>query len=923
MDRTLSEAHVCRPEQFVVGHAQTIVGHCVNVRDLGKLAFFTLRSQTWNFQVVCTAKSVIDELRTIDEYSLVEVTGTIQEKYRRCERDKREHELNAKSLTRVGCRTARSPSLADDASEAQHIFESIEPIVHGARLIEAARKVLIEWGITELPPPDSLQFVDDQALASLEHERRSTAHAQRRCPHPPFHAHSRFLAAGGLYRFAFFSRAIPGCQLLHIALCRPRSGEMQAVLGELAAAIFRGDMSRRQLKDGKAVVRTGSRIGVQLAESIEQHESIHRRSKAPPGRGDAQAGADAVSTTRDRQLRSGFGLSKREIFYRNGTAIGHGSTLAPDFAKAEQVAAMLGATVDAVASWRRIFDTGVVQPIPRMGMLTMVVDDRFGAIDATAARRGGARPNIAAIDPCADATNGDGLRRARVAQIGQLAEVEQLRVELEILRGHESNAGKITCPMPLDAALKVIEPVLPAYKLPLNLVRRLLVICTRIHPEWRTERPIDLFQTLWTLLGSTSVRSLLDRPLSETDSVGRLIEHRIVTDKRQLLYLYPAALPAIDALLNGCFGDERGALIVKLRTLMAQRPTFFATAAQTLATSRTTGDEHVHRIFDELLLCAELGMATPLLVGLASSIVGDPGRLALLQQALRKTGEKVFPNDALQLTDVAAVFVGACPRDLAASLRDAGLSASHELAREILYYLYRPVTMDYAVFCTMLNRLNDRTKDWATWGIGGHGEFWNETLGCYEYWLDRGVGRVGKVRLYASKNVGSFFAKSTAGICTDTNVELFSRRDHYHLNIIDVDDGRAAGNVQLYVGDGVRGRFLLVRGINPIQGFCVNQGVDALVRCILHAICDVAAFGGFSEVRLSEQNGLWNSDSSRAEVRACLKCMFAGIALDPMEQAFHLYNYYDRALSVRAYYRIWESSSGQPACRVSTDGMTQ
>ena len=85
----------------------------------------------------------------------------------------------------------------------------------------------------------------------------------------------------------------------------------------------------------------------------------------------------------------------------------------------------------------------------------------------------------------------------------------------------------------------------------------------------------------------------------------------------------------------------------------------------------------------------------------------------------------------------------------------------------------------------------------------------------------------------------------------------------------------------------------------------------------------MAAFGGFSEVRLCEQNGLWNSDSSRAEVRACLKRMCAEMPLRRMEQVFHLYDYCGRALNVAGYYRIWESSSGLSISPISTDRKTE
>ncbi|MCK4120524.1 hypothetical protein HFK91_25415 [Ralstonia pseudosolanacearum] len=895
-----------------------MIGHCVNVRDLGKLAFFSLRSQTSSLQVVCTSSSVIDGLRAIDEYALVEVTGIIQEKHRRRQQDLIEHELHAVTLVRVGFDAMRSAGGADAPSDAQEIFKSIEPAVRDAQLIEGARRVLSERRIIELSSPDKLPFFDLQALACLAYDDGPTARERRYCLHPPFHAYSRFLAAGGLHRFAFFSSAISGCRLLHVAVCRPNADELRAIFHELAGAIFGGGADSQPLNcwwPGTATHPPARQSGV------GRQENEHSQPDWPD---DVHAVLDLkrALTVRDWQVTTGLGLAERQILYRKGAAIGHCCVVHQDFGAATEAALALGTAPHAVAAWLRLFRDRVVQPIPRMAMLTLMVNGREGVVGTRARARDRARSTEAAFELSTDLMDGECFRRTRAAHVAQLAEAEQLRVEIEILRGHATEVEEVTSAVALELALQIIESVLPAYNLPLNLVHRLLNTCQRIHPEWRVERPVNLFQMLWTLLGNASVKSLLDSSEVAIGVMEQLIEDRIISDKRQLLYLYPAALPALGTLLGSCADDERAALVVQLRTLMAQRPTLFATAAQTAAASWATRDETAHRLFDNLLRCAELGIATPLLMRLTSSLFGDPERLSELPRALRKTGETVFRNEELQLSAVAAAFFDACLPDLAESSRKAGLSVSPELGREILYYLYRPVTMDYAMFCDALCQLGDRTGDWASWGIVGHGEFWNGTLGCYEYWLDRGVGQIGKVRLYVSKNVGSFFAKSTAGICTDINVELFNRADHYHLNIVDATDGRAAGNVQLYIGQGVGGRFLMVRGINPIQGYCINGGVDELVRCVLHAICDMAVFGEFSEVRLCEQNGLWNSDSSRAEVRACLKRLCAEMPLRPMERKFQLYEYYGRALTVSGYYRIWEAGSERPVLPNTTDRTT-
>ena len=145
IDTTLRQTFEYHPKQFVVGQAETIVGHVANVRDLGKLAFFTLRSQTWDLQVVCAVKSLIHELRSIDEYSLVEVAGIIREKHRRCARDTPEHELHATLLKRVGRNPDDWATPMGETSAAREIFKRTELVVQGARLKEATRKVMRQW----------------------------------------------------------------------------------------------------------------------------------------------------------------------------------------------------------------------------------------------------------------------------------------------------------------------------------------------------------------------------------------------------------------------------------------------------------------------------------------------------------------------------------------------------------------------------------------------------------------------------------------------------------------------------------------------------------------------------------------------------------------------------------------------------------
>jgi hypothetical protein len=738
MNHTMLGERSCHQLTVDNERTDTIVGNCVNVRHLGKLAFFTLRSQLSNLQVVCTSKGVIDALRVVGDFGLVEVSGVIQRKRRRHEQDPLEYELKAATLRRIESDATRAAEIVGEPFGAREIFNCIQPIVRGSMLVDAVRKVLSRRGILELPPPDVLPFVDRQALASFTHDDGLRAREPIYCLHPPFHAYSRFLAAGGLHRFAFFSSATERGQVLHIAVCQPDAAEMRAMFGEIADAIDAASGGGRPSNDNRPE-------GESCSSSPQQsrvHQLNERSRMDWPGNVDRVLDIERTLTARQRQLTECFQIAERQVLFRSGAAIAHYCVIATCSDSALGVVLTQGDELNAVPSWSRL-RAGILQPIPRVGLLTLIVDDREGVVRP----RRPARACVTVSDPCVDPMLGEARSHASAAHLAQLAEAELLRVEIEILRGHAPGVGETARPMIIESALCVIESVLPAYNLPLSLASRLLGICRLIHPEWRTERPVDLFQMLWTLLGSATVKSLLQGSKEAFAVLEQLIELRIISDKRQLLYLHPAVLPALGTMLGAAADDRRTALVVQLRTLMAQRPTLFAPMAQTMAVDWPAQGQAECTYLKNLQRCAELGIATPLLTRLASSLYDNEVRLNAFLEALCTTGETAFRNQIVQLNALAAAFVRACPETLTAWLRENSVSADDELGREILYYLYRPATMDYVTFCEMLHRLKDCTQDWASWGITGHGEFWNSTLGCYEYWLDRGRGEIAKVRL--------------------------------------------------------------------------------------------------------------------------------------------------------------------------------
>lgn len=123
---------------------------------------------------------------------------------------------------------------------------------------------------------------------------------------------------------------------------------------------------------------------------------------------------------------------------------------------------------------------------------------------------------------------------------------------------------------------------------------------------------------------------------------------------------------------------------------------------------------------------------------------------------------------------------------------------------------------------------------------------------------------------YISKNVGSFFAKASAGICTAKNIPLFNRKDHFHINIVENNETVQA-NIQAYIINYPKGeRSLLIRGINPNTKFMKEISVPVFCDKVIETAKRFQDDNGLSGVYLSEQSGDWHALSNREEVASYL-----------------------------------------------------
>ena len=127
------------------------------------------------------------------------------------------------------------------------------------------------------------------------------------------------------------------------------------------------------------------------------------------------------------------------------------------------------------------------------------------------------------------------------------------------------------------------------------------------------------------------------------------------------------------------------------------------------------------------------------------------------------------------------------------------------------------------------------------------------------------------LKAYISKNVGSFFAKASAGICTANDVTLFNRPDHFHINIVEGNE-KVRGNIQAYIIPEDDGFSLTLRGFNPNSDFLDKSNID--VKDFSEKVLEIGRQfikdNNLKKLYVTDQTS-WHALSNRASVAAYLK----------------------------------------------------
>ena len=126
-----------------------------------------------------------------------------------------------------------------------------------------------------------------------------------------------------------------------------------------------------------------------------------------------------------------------------------------------------------------------------------------------------------------------------------------------------------------------------------------------------------------------------------------------------------------------------------------------------------------------------------------------------------------------------------------------------------------------------------------------------------------------KTKAYISKNVGSFFAKASAGICTAEDISLFNRKDHFHINIVE-EEQFVRANIQANIIK-IKGKeSLLLRGINPNTDFLKDIDIQSFCEEVFEIARKFQKDNNLKNVYITEQGG-WHSLSNRQQIYNFLK----------------------------------------------------
>ncbi len=153
---------------------------------------------------------------------------------------------------------------------------------------------------------------------------------------------------------------------------------------------------------------------------------------------------------------------------------------------------------------------------------------------------------------------------------------------------------------------------------------------------------------------------------------------------------------------------------------------------------------------------------------------------------------------------------------------------------------------------------------------------------------------------HVTKNAASYFAKTSAGICTAHDIELFKRPDHFHVNLTN-NSGMVVGNIQGYITRQNGQPALIFRGFNPSTSLITSSNSDVLCDQMVDIVKQVATDNNITQVFIPEQDD-WHRLTNR--IGQGVDQYFAEKFYKPENQVSLRFAIRGNTAEVSKYYRI-------------------
>ena len=400
------------------------------------------------------------------------------------------------------------------------------------------------------------------------------------------------------------------------------------------------------------------------------------------------------------------------------------------------------------------------------------------------------------------------------------------------------------------------------------------------------------FSLFWSILGNKNSRVLL-RDQATCEKMSNLVDLEILTDHKQLLlFSGDSVLRAYDFLI----GHKKIEFDTKkklIKTLLHSAPNNFINLINRLhewIESTSIDQESIEPLF---LRAARLRFTTPVLFRYFMTNHQDQSAINELISKLKSFDVYFFRNDKILSGDLLAqTFIPNMDQKIS--------------LMEVLYYLFNPINLDYDSFSELIIKVPDCTDHIKNMGLFFSGDHWNFLESHYYFKNDEKANHIKNICIYPSKNMASFLAKASCGICTFSDISLYTRTDHFHLNLVIPEEARVVGNVQAYQLSRANRRSLLLRGINPSASIIDDDNIYFILNSIISAAIQIAEGSEIDELLLCPSLGIWHVESSRMELIAALAIFCKSLSSVKLDAPFHLFSFANQVKCINSAFLLWE-----------------